>query len=396
MTPTQNVAVGTETVDRPIISSAFSTFEATRFGYDEIAKSTKALGYWQTVYPHQARLILAYVVEAFAKIGCNLETLKPGDPVPQIRALEKHKQLVLRFYDVLVDGKLISRKDDGELIRTDVPIDSTPAETINREIINKYPQHAVVHKLVRTVGSRLAACLVGDVDGLQLVFGNMENKKLLNDMYEYWPLLRTATLLLGNFLTQALSEASSVKGGGKFRILEVGAGTGGTTRHIIERLQKQGIEFEYVFTDISPALVAVARRQFKHVKGMSYEVLDIEKPPNSNHEGAFHCVISTNCIHATKNLDITLLHLRKMLREDGALTLVETTQSLYWLDIVVGQFEGWWLFEDGRTYALIDERQWEERMKRAGFKDVLWTEGEAPESKTVRVIGAFLSGSGKK
>ena len=29
-------------------------------------------------------------------------------------------------------------------------------------------------------------------------------------------------------------------------------------------------------------------------------------------------------------------------------------------------------------------------MKEAGFKEVLWTDGKAPEAKTVRVIGAFL------
>ena len=383
--PPKAAVAGAETVARPTIPSAFGAFQDTRLGYDEVGKSTKTLGFWDEAYPHQARLVLAYVVEAFAELGCDWRTLQPGDAVPKVKALDKHKQLVRRFYSVLEDGNLISWKD-GKFVRTDASIDPTPAETIYHEIIDLYPQHADVNKLVRVVGSQLAACLVGDVDGLQLVFGNKENKKLLDDMYEFWPLLRTPTLLLGNFLAKALPNAA---GKGKFRILEIGAGTGGTTRHIINRLQSQGIEFEYVFTDISAALVAAAKRQFKNVEGMSFELLDIEKAPKPEYEGAFHCIISTNCIHATKNLDVTLLHLRKMLREDGALMLVEMTQQLFWLDIVVGLFEGWWLFEDGRTHALIDEKQWAERMKRAGFKEVLWTEGDAPESKTVRVIGAF-------
>ncbi|KKP00198.1 beta-ketoacyl synthase [Trichoderma harzianum] len=387
MVTPQNAIVRSETVERPTISSAFSAFEETRHGYDEVGRSTKALGYWEEAYQHQARLVLAYIVEAFAKIGCDLRKLQPSDTVPQAKALEKHNQLIGRFYEILEDGNLISRIEGG-YTRTNTSIDPTAAETIYLEIIGLYPQHAVANKLVRVVGSQLAACLLGNVDGLQLLFGNMENKKLLNDMYEFWPLLRAPTLLLGNFLVKALSDAS---GKGKFRILEVGAGTGGTTRHLVDRLQKQGIEFEYVFTDVSTALVAAAKRQFKNVKGMSFEVLDIEKPPKPEHEAAFHCVVSTNCIHATKNLDISLLHLRKMIRKDGALALVETTQSLYWLDIVVGLFGGWWMFEDGRTYALIDEKQWEDRMKRAGFKEVLWTEGGAPESKTIRTIGAFLT-----
>lgn len=387
MATPQNIAVTSESDGRPALLSAFGAFEETRLAYDEAAKSTSALGFWDKAYPHQARLVLAYVVEAFDQLGCDLRKLHAGDSVPPIKPLDKHKQLVHRLYEILVDGKLISSKD-GNFVRTDVSVDRTGAETIYREIVDLHPEHGNVTKLVRVVGSQLAACLVGDVDALQLVFGNEENKKLLDDMYEFWPLLRTPTLLLGNFLTKALSNAT---GKGKFRILEIGAGTGGTTRHIVNRLQSQGIEFEYVFTDISAGLVAAAKRQFRNVDGMSFELLDIEKPPKPEYEGQFHCIISTNCIHATKNLDVTLLHLRKMLREDGALTLVEMTQQLFWLDIVVGLFEGWWRFEDGRTHALIDEKQWAERMKRAGFEEVLWTEGNAPESRTVRVIGAFPS-----
>jgi hypothetical protein len=73
------------------------------------------------------------------------------------------------------------------------------------------------------------------------------------------------------------------------------------------------------------------------------------------------------------------------------LTLVEVTKSMFWLDIVFGQFEGWWLFEDGRTHATVSESQWGQLMKAAGFKEVLWTDGNTPEARTVRVIGAFPS-----
>lgn len=368
-------------------SSVYSAFEETRHGYDEVGRSIKALGFWEEAYQHQARLVLAYIVEAFAKIGCDLRKLQPTETVPQAKGLEKYSRLMSRLYEIIEDGNLISRTDGG-YIRTDTVIDPTAAETIYQQMIKLHPQHAVVNKLVRIVGSQLAACLVGDANGLELLFVNRENKKLLEEMYEFWPLLRAPTLLLGNFLVKAFSDAPDK---GKFRILEVGAGTGGTTRHIIDRLQKQGIEFEYVFTDVSIALVAAAKRQFKNVKGMSFEVLDIEKPPKAEYEGAFHCIISTNCIHATKNLDISLLNLRKMIRKDGALALVEMTQGLHWLDMVFGLFEGWWIFEDGRTHALMNEKQWEDRMKRVGFEEVLWTEGDAPESKTVRTIGAFLT-----
>ncbi|KAJ8128197.1 hypothetical protein O1611_g5440 [Lasiodiplodia mahajangana] len=351
-----------EKASRPTITSAIGAFKESRFGYDQLAEVTKAVGFWSKAYPHQARLVLGYVVEAFTQLGCELKSLQHGELVPRIKALEKHKQLVSQLYRILEDGKLIVTTSQG-YVRSEIPVDETPAETIYRDLIGMFPQDDDVHKLVRAVGSQLAACLTGEQDGLQVVFGDRETKKTLEAMYEFWPLLRTPTLLLGDILVKAFTNAT---GGGKFRILEVGAGTGGTTRYITNHLRNHGIPFEYTFTDISSSLVAAAKRQFKDVDGMSFEVLDIEKPVRAEYEREFHCIIATNCIHATRNLEVSLSHLRKMLREDGSLTLIEITKNMFWLDIVVGLFEGWWLFEDGRSHALVDEKHWERVMKKAG------------------------------
>jgi hypothetical protein len=74
---------------------------------------------------------------------------------------------------------------------------------------------------------------------------------------------------------------------------------------------------------------------------MKFEVLDIEQPPIPQHVEAFHVIIATNCIRATRNLDQPLGNIRKMIGEDAVLSLVEITKNMFWLDIVVGLFEGW-------------------------------------------------------
>jgi acyl transferase domain-containing protein/acyl carrier protein/ubiquinone/menaquinone biosynthesis C-methylase UbiE len=387
-----SISLKSSASNRPAITSSFNSFNSIRLGYDQLAVGTKAVNFCKQVYPDQARLVLAYVTEAYAKLGCDLKDLLPGDPVPALQSLPRHKRFVRQLYRVLEDAQLISPTEEG-FVRTNFPVDLTPAETLYQRIIDPYPQHINVHKLVKAVGSELASCLVGEKDGLQVVFGDKTNKHILEDIYQNWPLLRTPTLLLGDFLINAFTNFT---GSGKFRLLEIGAGTGGTTRYIINHLQTHGIPFEYMFTDISSSLVTAARKHFKGVEGMSFELLDIEKPPKLEYEGAFHVIIATNCIHATRKLPQSLLHLRKMLREDGALMLVEITKNMFWLDIVVGLFEGWWLFEDGRSHALVNEKHWERLMKEVGFKEVLWTDGSSPESKMVRVIGAFPSAPSPK
>ena len=167
-------------------------------------------------------------------------------------------------------------------------------------------------------------------------------------------------LLFGDFLTKTLSNAN---GNGKFRIIEVGAGSGGTTKYIVNHLRRHGISFEYIFTDLSAFLVAAAKRRFKGIEGMEVSVLDVEKPSPDEYLGEFHVVISTNCVHATSNLKHSLLNLRKMLREDGVLALVEVTQNMFLMDIAVGLFEGWWLFNDGRSHVVAGEAFWERNMK---------------------------------
>ncbi|TVY71493.1 Methylphloroacetophenone synthase, partial [Lachnellula suecica] len=338
----------TDAEPRPSLQRAQKVFADCKDAYERAAFQTKAVGFWEEVYPRQAALVLAYVVEAFAKLDCNMSTLNPGSTAPLISHLPAHKKLVRQLYRVLEDGGLIDVTENGQFERTAKPVDTTPASTIFSEIIPQFPLHASVHKIVQAVGSSLAECLTGTKDGLQLVFGNKDNKKTLDDLYENWPLVRSGTIALGEFLEKAMAKPDCA---GKFRILEVGAGTGGTTKYIVRHLQKLGVPFEYVFTDLSSSLVAAAKRTFKDCPEISYSVLDIEKAPPAHWLNSFHVVISTNCIHATKNLTTSLTSLRQLLRDDGVLTLVEITRNMFWLDIAVGLFEGWWAFEDGREHA---------------------------------------------
>ena len=308
--------------------------------------------------------------------------------MPKIHFLERHTQLVRQLHHVLKHEKIVTASEDDETFtRTSVAIATSPAESLYHEIVDKHPQHAVVIKLIRAVGSKMAACLRGDLDPIQVLFGDPETKQLLGEMYEFWPLLRTPALVLGDFLTKAL--ASKQRGDGKFRILEIGAGTGGTTRYLVDRLRKMGVEFEYTITDLGASLASSTLKRFEDKEGLAFDRLDVEQPVKQEYLGAFHCIVATNCIHATKDLEVSLGHARQMLRDDGVLALIEITENMFWLDIVVGLLEGWWRFEDGRTHALIDEKAWERKMKAAGFRDVLWSDGATPESKTVRVVAAF-------
>lgn len=66
---------------------------------------------------------------------------------------------------------------------------------------------------------------------------------------------------------------------GKLKILEMGAGTGGTTKWLVPLV---GIPAEYMFKDLSPSFVAAARNKLKQYPSMEYAVHEIEKAPQKD------------------------------------------------------------------------------------------------------------------
>ncbi|KAL4792587.1 hypothetical protein BDV19DRAFT_400519 [Aspergillus venezuelensis] len=365
-----------------------AAFEKIQFDYDECAKETGFLGFWKNVYPTQARLVLAYVVETFRDLGCPLDTLQAKQTIPLLPMLPKHDRLRDVFYEVLRDGQ-IADYTGKEYIRTGKPLDSATSEEIFSEITRAHPQHAKEHELLHLCGSIMAKLVTGERDPLQLLFGTKKNKELLEEVYSNGPMYRAMSQLLAKFLRQALGNRSS---SGPVRILELGAGTGSTTKWIVDILSRSGIAFSYTFTDISPSLVAAGRRKFAQYSNcMEFQVLDIEKDIPTKFFRSFDTILSTNCIHATSNLPNSLTHIYQMLQPGGFVSLVEFTKNMFWFDLVFGLLEGWWLFNDGRQHVLADEAFWERCMRNVGFQHVAMTEGPSMESNTVRIITGFTS-----
>ena len=368
-----------------VLVGAQRAFNTIRYNYDTYTKETGFFDFWKLVYPSQAQLVLGYVVEAFSYLGCSLASMRNGDHVPALPILPKHEKLGKVLYEILRDASLIEWTG-VRFIRSEVPVNTTPARKLHQDIIGAYPKHACEHDLLDITGSKLGQALSGTADPLQLLFGSKKNRDLLEEVYTNGPMYEAITRLLSSFLKSALSTENA---GQTFHILELGGGTGSTTKHVLEVLVRSGIPITYTFTDLSPQLVAAGKRKFAKYDFMSYKTINIEKPPPAELLGHFHVVLSTNCVHATRNLPSSLSHIRQMLRPDGFMSLVEFTKNLFWFDLVFGLLEGWWLFEDGRKHVLADGAFWEKSMKAAGFKHITMTDGTSLESRTLRIITGF-------
>ncbi|KAL5361507.1 hypothetical protein BJX96DRAFT_185313 [Aspergillus floccosus] len=362
-------------------------FSQIRNNYTTFAKQTGFADFRANVYPQQKELVCAYVTEAFIALGLDLRSIPSGSPVPPIQHIPRHAKVMKQYYKVLEDSGLIAITDNGP-IRTAKPVSAVKSQDLYQMIYSAFPQHRGEHKLLNSTGSKLASCLKGETDPLQILFGSKASKDLMEDVYTNSPMFATGTRILGDFFVKTFAK---YKGPEKLRILELGAGTGGTTKYIVEKLLEHNIPFTYTFTDLSPSLVALAKRKFSRYGCLEFLVLDIEKPPPEHLMNSYHAILSSNCVHATKNLLNSTTNTRQLLREDGFLCLLELTRNLFWLDCVFGLLEGWWLFEDGRKHVLADEYLWKETLLQARFRHVDWSDDDTQESDQFRVITGFVA-----
>ncbi|KAJ5675962.1 hypothetical protein N7462_008859 [Penicillium macrosclerotiorum] len=373
------------------IRGAQECFEEIKTEFDSFAKRTNFSNFWKLVYPRQHKLVIAYIIEAFSTLGWHLRHLKPGERLPQLQHSSRHEKLIAHLTQILKNESIIAM-DKTELVRSDIPIDPQSSSSLFEILCKDFPQHVSEFRLLQVVGSKLGECLQEKVNPLMLLFGNPQNKLLLEEVYTNGPMYEAVSKILGEFLMRVFRRSiPDPQDHSVFQILEVGGGTGATTKHILDLLSSLNIPFHYTFSDLSASLVAAARKKFSSFhNNMEFVVLDIENEPGEKFDNHFHVVLSTNCVHATKRLSKSATNLRRMLRTDGFACLVEFTKNLSWFDLVFGVLDGWWLFEDGRRHVLADEWFWEKNMKNGGFKHVTWTGGNTEESRTLRVIVGFL------
>ncbi|KND88273.1 Lovastatin diketide synthase LovF [Tolypocladium ophioglossoides CBS 100239] len=331
--------------------------------------------FWTKVYPSQKQLVLAYIVEAFAQLGCFLDNEAPGTVLSTPSGiLAKHGRLVNTLFDILADGGLVERRNGNQVVRTSQPVDSTPSVVLFERLIQSRPLHAKTHRLLNITGPRLSECLTGAADPIKLLFGRSTSRDLLEEFYTNAPMSVAAS----KHLSALFRRIFSIKGDECIEILEIGAGFGGTTKFVLDMLVDAGIPFKYTFTDVSPSFFKEAKNRYANIPAAAgcvvYDVLDIEKTPPEKFLGRFHAVLSTNCIHATKDLTVSSTNARKLLRDGGFFALTEFRTRLYWLDLVFGLLDGWWLFKDDRKHCIADESFWKTSLEASGFSHVVWSE----------------------
>ncbi|KAK2029021.1 beta-ketoacyl synthase domain-containing protein [Colletotrichum zoysiae] len=221
----------------------------------------------------------------------------------------------------------------------------------------------VTLRAVHAIGRNYPDIVRGIVPALQVL---MEDD-VLNRIYKEGIGAQPANTNLGELVGQLAHRHP------RMNILEIGAGTGGTTHTSLKYLKSAFAS--YTYTDISPGFFERAASVFSSdAPKMVFKTLNIERDPVEQgfQEQSFDLILASNVIHATKHLETSVANCRRLLRPGGYMILLEVTSESLWPQTVFSALPGWWLGQDeGRiNHPTVSISEWDGIVRRCGFSGV--------------------------
>ncbi|NEQ99914.1 MAG: LLM class flavin-dependent oxidoreductase [Cyanothece sp. SIO2G6] len=335
---------------------------------------------YQRFLPQLEALSADYTLQALQQLGIDFtlgqrfSTSAISDRYPIV---PQHQRLLGRLLQILQERDILQSVGPEQWQVQTVPTVVDP-QAAEQSLRHQYPDCVAELDLLSRCGQSLADVLQGNCDPLQLLFPD-GSLGLVERLYQDSPAAQVINQQVQRAVTTALEHCPPDRA---VRILELGAGTGGTTAFVLPQLAGDtptGValrhHIEYVFTDISPLFTAQAAQKFAAYPFVTYETLDIEQEPHLQgfETQSFDIVLAANVLHATTDLQQTMEHVQALLAPGGLLVLLEGMQRQGWLDLTFGLTTGWWQFQDHDLrpdYPLLTASQWQAFLQKQQYTAV--------------------------
>ncbi len=301
--------------------TVLEAFGEAKVRTDQLIRDYKIDNFAEIICPRSTQLCIALTLEAFEKLGVSIKTAKPGHVLNRIQYVPQHQRLVEYLYEMLEKEARLIDIEGFKVIRTAISPPAKSSNVLLQDLLRMYPDWSYAMKLTHFAGAQLADVLTAKTDGIKLIFGSEEGKELVGGLYCNHIFNKMNYSQLADFVQNLISKLEMRDG--VLKILEMGAGTGGTTLYMAPLLAHLGVSVEYTFTDLSASMVAAARKKFKQYPFMKFLAHDIEKSVPAELIGTQHIVIASNAVHATHDLVKSGTNIRNALRPDGFLMMLE-------------------------------------------------------------------------
>jgi len=282
------------------------------------------------------------------------ETRTIAGLVAGCRVLPKYEKALRRWMVALVEEGLLAQDGDTYTARQPIPTPELAALMTD--------EHRAYY------AKNLAAVLTGDTHPLEFYLPGGSSASI-ESSYTETPIFRYC-----NGISAAVVEAQArnLPEGARLRMLEIGAGTGGTTKSLLPLLPADRTVF--LFTDVSKFFTDLGRQRLGEYPFIRYRELDVELDPvpQGYPAGSFDWIVAAHVLHATRNIEETLRHILRLLAPGGVLLLLEETRFQRKYNFSMGFLPGFDHFEDydrRPLHPLLSTAKWREALLTAGFVD---------------------------
>ncbi|HKH47385.1 MAG TPA: amino acid adenylation domain-containing protein, partial [Thermoanaerobaculia bacterium] len=216
---------------------------------------------------------------------------------------------------------------------------------------------------------RHLALLSGEVAPVELLFPD-GSWRLAEALYEKSPIARHHN---GVVAAIAGSLVGSWESDRRLRVLEIGAGTGGTTTSVLPVLPPE--RTEYWYTDLSTYFFQEAKEKLGAPGLVRYGLFDVDKPPaaQGHPPHSYDLVVAANVLHNATDLHAVLGNIRGLLRPGGYLVMLEGTGNTPWQWATIAFLEAVGSYADERAESdlpLLAADEWRRALVEGGFEEV--------------------------
>jgi 3-oxoacyl-(acyl-carrier-protein) synthase/SAM-dependent methyltransferase len=344
-------------VDWPkLIWTLAAQSETGPLGWDPTTYATRWRRFDELTVGHAINTLVA--LGEFAIVGARASA---DDLVRRHGIVPLYRRLVGRWLNLLAREGIL-REVDGAFVSL-LPLRRRDLSEVWYELERLLSDDPDTLTYVQRASGKLLALLTGRVSPLEVLFerGSLDRAE---GIYERSPSARYMNAIAAAAVRSVWEDH---RGRGRFRLLEAGAGTGGTTSRLAEFFPSDG---EYWFTDLSDAFLARARRRFGNNPAFRFAKFNLDLPLTAElPANQMDVVLAANVVHATQDLGATLDRLRALLRPGGLLVLIESTTHHSHFDLTIAFVEGWSNFADSyRTeHPLLTADRWVALLRERGF-----------------------------
>jgi SAM-dependent methyltransferase len=274
----------------------------------------------------------------------------------------------LQCRDGQAGGSRNKQPEDGAKVRRDWEL--------FRESCFGEPHWKAQVDLIEVCMEKLQEILRGKIRAVDVVFPD-SSPKMVEGLYKDNLAAKYFNTVVAELAAAYTGKRLAAGGRVPVKIIEIGAGTGGTSIPVLAKLKPWGDQLEYCYTDISKSfLMEAAELLGPEYPCLRFKAWDVEKPPEAQgiDAGGYDLAIATNVLHAVKDIRQTLRHVKAALKANGILLLNEGSRKTSFTSLTFGLLDGWWQYEDEPLRIpgspLLAPENWRRVLEEEGFREV--------------------------